>query len=359
MADESEQDQASKTEDPTPRKLEEARKRGQVAISREVNAWLLLIATTLIVGTMMTNLFRDLGPMMARYLGQADDLPTGPGGIGHVLYEAVISGLWVMLPIFALLMLAAFIGPFAQAGPLFVPELLKMDLQKISPIKGLERLFSRKAILEFVRGLVKISVVSVVTYFILHPYLPHVDHFVGLPMALLMDELHRVTLRLLIGIAIVLMIFAGLDLFYQRFDYYHRMRMTKQEVKDEYRQTEGDPMIRGRLRQLRLQRARQRMMQNVPKADVVITNPTHFAVALQYLPDEMQAPKVVAKGADLIAARIREVARASKVEIVENPPLARALYDKVEIDQIIPPDLYKAVAEVITYVFKKTGKMRA
>jgi flagellar biosynthetic protein FlhB len=358
MAEGQENDDTSKTEEPTPRKLEESRKKGQVAISREMSSWLLLVATTLVIGAMVGGMFSNLTIDMQKYLSSAHQMPTGPGGLAAILGDAVMQSLWYTLPVFAILIVAAFMGPFAQVGPLFAPEVLKFDLQKISPIQGFKRLFSMKSLIEFAKGVVKIVVVSIVTYFVLSPYLSSADHFVGLDFNLMLNELWQIVLRLLMAVTIVMFLFAGLDLVYQRYDFYTRMKMTQQEVKDEYRQSEGDPLIRGRLKQLRLERARQRMMQNVPKADVVITNPTHFAVALQYTPEEMMAPKVIAKGADDVAARIRKVANDHAIEIVENPPLARALYEKVDLDQTIPTELYKAVAEVITYVFKKTGKLK-
>lgn len=357
MADGEQDDDASKTEDPTPKKLEEARKRGQVALSRELSTWLLLLASTLVVGAMMGTMFMDLTTIMQKFLSAADQMPVGPGGIGVVLTQTFLGVMGVITLPLLLLMAAAFFGPFAQIGPLFTTETITPDLQKISIMKGLSRLFSRKSLLEFFKGLVKIGVVSIATYFVLAPYLPGAEHMVGLGFPLLLDELHNMTMRLLTAVAMIMMVFAIADVTYQRYDLYTRLRMTPQELKDEYRQTEGDPMIRGRLRQLRQEKARKRMMQNVPKADVIITNPTHYAVALQYDPDTMPAPKVVAKGADFIAKRIREIARENNIELVENKPLARALFDTVEIDQIIPADLYRAVAEVITYVFKKSGKL--
>ncbi len=358
MAEGDDQDDSSKTEDPTQRKLEESRRKGQVPLSREASTWLLLLTSTVVTATMMGTVFNNLTFDMQRYLSEAHNLPTGPGGIAQVLSDAVMGSLWLTMPVFLILIVAALLGPLAQVGILFAPELIKPDLQKISPIKGMQRLFSIKSVIEFIKGVVKIVVVSIVTYVVLIPYLQGVEHFVGLNFAVLLAELLEIVVRLLIAITIVMFLFAGLDVVYQRFDFYKRMRMTQQELKDEYRQTEGDPTTRARLKQLRMERARQRMMQNVPKADVVITNPTHFAVALQYKSDEMLAPKVIAKGADDVAARIRAVATEHKIEIVENPPLARALFDKVDLDQIIPPELYKAVAEVITYVFKKTGKIK-
>lgn len=357
MSDDSSDDSA-KTEDPTPRKLEDSRNRGQVAISREFNTWLMLVAGTFVIGSTLSGLFSTLAVELARYLGEADKFSTGTGGISAVLGQAVWDTMKVLFVPMGILMAAAFLGPFMQVGPLFSTHSLAPDLQKISVMKGISRLFSLRSVLEFAKGLIKLGVVSVVTYFILKPYLPGAEHFIGLEMPFMLSEIMTITMRLLLAVLMVMMIFAGIDITYQRYDLYQRLRMTKQEIKDEYRQTEGDPMVRGRLKQLRLERARQRMMQNVPKADVIITNPTHFAIALQYDPDVMPAPKVVAKGADEVARRIRELAKEHNIELYENPPLARALFDTVEVDQIIPPDLYKAVAEVITYVFKKTGKMK-
>lgn len=357
MADE-EQDQSSKTEDPTQHKLDESRRRGQVPLSREVNTWILLLASTFVVTSMGDDVARALTIHMRHYLEFAHSMPTGPGGIAAVLVDSFMVTFSDIFMAFIVLVIAAFAGPFAQVGPLFAPETIKPSLQKISIIKGVERLFSMKSIIEFLKGLIKITVVSVVTYFILKPYLPNIEHMVGVPMSLLLQDMMIMTTRLLTAICVVMMIFAGLDLAYQRFEYYQRQRMTKDELKDEIKQTEGDPAAKGRLRQLRLERSKRRMMQSVPTADVVITNPTHFAIALQYDPDKMAAPKVVAKGADFLAARIREIAKDHKIEIVENPPLARALYEKVEVDQYIPIELYKAVADVISYVFRKSGKLK-
>lgn len=164
--------------------------------------------------------------------------------------------------------------------------------------------------------------------------------------------------RLMVGILVVLLVIAVIDLLYQRFEHYKRMRMTKQELKDEYKQTEGDPHIKARLRQLRTERARQRMIQAVPRADVVITNPTHYSIALEYKPETMEAPVCIAKGLDNVALRIREVAKEHNIVLFENPPLARVLYDTVDIDETIPSEHYKAVAEVISYVFKLRGRLR-
>jgi flagellar biosynthetic protein FlhB len=179
-----------------------------------------------------------------------------------------------------------------------------------------------------------------------------------MPPYAFLEELRGLVARLMVGILIILLVIAVLDVLYQRFEHYKKMRMTKQELKDEYKQSEGDPHVKARLRQLRRERARARMMQAVPEADVVITNPTHFAVALKYKPEEMPAPVCVAKGQDAIAQKIREVAKEHDVEIYENPPLARSLFELVELEQEIPQELYQGVAEVISYVFQKQGKLK-
>jgi len=190
------------------------------------------------------------------------------------------------------------------------------------------------------------------------PYFDNMEHFIGLPMILVLKELQSLVIKLMIGVLIIALIIAVIDLVYQRFDNAKKMRMTKQEVKDEYKQTEGDPHVKGKLRQLRMEKGRQRMMQAVPSADVVITNPTHYSIALKYDPDTMEAPICVAKGTDELALRIRTVAKEHNIELFENRPLARSLYDVVEIDGTIPIEHYQAVAEVISFVFKRKGKMR-
>ncbi|MGZ9109302.1 MAG: flagellar biosynthesis protein FlhB [Micavibrio sp.] len=352
-----EQDDASKTEDPTPKRLEEARRKGQVALSRELNSWLMLLCATILIMTMASPMMADLTRLLRIYLEQSHSLPGAPGGFRIVLGDAFKQIMMILaLPLLAL-MLAAFLGPFLQIGPLFAPEVIKMDMSKISIVKGFSRLFSMRAILEFVKGLLKIALVTVVGTVLLLPFFGGIEHMVGLPIPIMLDEMKVLVVRMMAGTLIVFLVIAIIDVVYQRMEYMKKLRMTKQELKEEYRQSEGDPMVKAKLRQLRSEKARQRMMANVPKADVVITNPTHFAVALQYDPDTMEAPLCLAKGVDDLALRIRKAAKESDVTIYENPPLARVLYDTVEIDESIPPEHYKAVAQVISFVFRQKGKL--
>lgn len=358
MAEEDGQtDDSQKTEEPTPKKLEEARKRGQVALSREVNNWVMLAAATLFIvafsGTMMSAFF----DMFKVFIEQAHDLPAMPGGLGVVLGESVKIALKIMFLPFLILLAAAFFAPFLQIGPLFAPEIIKPDLSKISIIKGFGRLFSMRSLMEFVKGILKISVVGLVAGIIIYPYLDKFEHMMDMPISMSVIELRFLVIKMMVGVLVILMVIAMIDLVYQRYEYNKKMRMSRQEIKDEYKQSEGDPHIKGKLRQLRMERARQRMMQDVPTADVVITNPTHFSIALKYNPDENPAPIVIAKGVDEVALRIREVAKENDITLYENKPLARALYDVVDIGEMIPTEHFKAVAEIISYVFRLKGKL--
>lgn len=358
MADNSEQDDAQKTEEPTPKRLEDARKKGQVALSREVNNWVMLLTATLLIGVMAGAVMRRLTIYMRSFIEKSHEVTFAPETMGAILNSTFLEVLTILALPFLILMAAAFLAPFLQVGPLFAPEALKPDLSKISPMKGFKRLFSLRSIMEFVKGILKIAVIATVGVILLYPFYDNIEHMVGLPMPLMLDEMMIMVMRLLTGILIALVIVAVIDLLYQRTEHMKKMRMTKQELKDEYKQTEGDPHIKARLRQLRQEKARQRMMQAVPEADVVITNPTHYAIALKYDPDTMEAPQCIAKGADDVALRIREIARENDIVIYEEPPLARALFDMMDIDDFIPAEHYQAVAKIISYVFQLKGRLK-
>ncbi|MCD8563142.1 MAG: flagellar biosynthesis protein FlhB [Alphaproteobacteria bacterium] len=351
MADD-QPDDSQKTEEPTSKKLDEARKKGQVPLSREVNNFLMILAGTILLASSSNSIFSNLSNLMRAFIEKSYTAPDSPEDIGHLLGMTFTDVFFIVgLAIFGLLVISV-VGPLGQIGPLFAPEKIKPDISKISPMKGLGRLFSMNSLVEFAKGLIKIGLLSFVGVLIIVPYFDDLGRIMDISFADFLDELKEMVLQLLTGMLVVLFVIAAADLFYQRYQHYKQMRMTKQEVKDEFKQSEGDPHVKGRLRQLRAEKARKRMMQNVPKADVVITNPTHYAVALQYDPETMDAPLCLAKGADDIALKIREVAKEHDIVIYENPPLARALYAVVDVDEIIPPDQYKAVAEVISYVFR-------
>lgn len=354
MADDD--DDAQKTEEPTQKKLDDARKKGDLPLSREVNHWFMLLAGTLLITVMGGPILKDLAEILRVFIAQSHSF-IGLEGLGLALMNALLGSLKVLfLPLLGLVFIA-FFGPFSQVGPLFSTETIQPKLSKISPIQGAKRLFSVKALVEFAKGIFKLAAVAVVGTVIIMPYFGQLEQFITMTVPVMMSELNTLVLKMMIGVLIVVFIIAMIDLIFQRQQHHKKMRMTRQEIKDEYKQTEGDPHVRARLRQLRSEKARQRMMQAVPEADVVITNPTHFAIALKYNPDDMAAPQCVAKGIDETALRIREVAKEHDIEIVENKPLARALYDVVEIEEMIPNEYFKAVAEIISFVFKRQGRL--
>ena len=358
MAEGEQEDDAQKTEEPTPKKLEEARKKGQVPLSREINNWMMLFAATMLIATVAGSMFTDLKNALEYFLSHAHEIPYGDGGVGFALFQGFKHTMKaIAFPLFVLV-LTAFLGPFLQVGPLFSAQSIKPELSKISPMKGVSRLFSTRSLVEFGKGIMKIVVIGVIGTIILAPFVDRFEHIVGLSMMQFMDEMRILVIRLMMGVLLVLAVIAAIDLIYQRNEHYKKMRMTKQELKDEYKQTEGDPQIKARLRQLRSQRAQQRMMQAVPDANVVITNPTHYSIALKYEQDSMEAPVCLAKGMNETALRIREVAKEHDIMLFENKPLARALYDSVEVDETIPFEHFKAVAEVISFVFKQKGGLR-
>jgi flagellar biosynthetic protein FlhB len=356
MADE---DDSQKTEEPTQKKLDETRKKGQVPMSREMNNWIMLLAGTIIISGYGGYFVQELGIILKNIveISAFTNISEKEGAFSELMIMITMDIFWLIAPIFLFLSIAAFLAPFIQIGPLFAPESIKPKLDKISPIQGFTRIFSMRSLMEFVKGLIKIALITGVASIILYPYMSGIDHFMQLEVLDILKEILAIFIRMMVGILAVFFVVAALDVFYQRYEHMKKMRMSKQEIKDEYKQAEGDPHVKGRLKQLRMQKAQQRMMSNVPEADVVITNPTHYAVALKYKPESMDAPVMVAKGVDEVAMRIREVAKEHDITIYEAPPLARALFDTMDIDDMIPEEHFKAVAKVISYVFKLKGKM--
>jgi len=355
MADGADQDQ--KTESPSGRKLARGRQQGQVAQSREVNTWFMLMAGTAIVLFMSQPIANVLRRMLIDFMQLHNFL--GRDGVRWPQLEGTLGevGFMLLLPV-AVTIFAAVAGTVVQIGLLFATEKLGFDVRRLSLAAGMKRLFSVRSGIELLKNLVKMGVVAAVSAWMIFPAINQLPKMAAEPVEYLPGQLYALILRLLLAVLAVVTVLALTDYAYARFSFMRMMRMTKQEVKEEHKQSEGDPKIKAKLRQIRIERARRRMMASVPKASVVITNPTHFAVALQYELGEAGAPKVVAKGTDLVALRIRELAEEHGVPIVENPPLARALYASVEIDHEVPPEHYKAVAEIISYVFRLKGKIR-
>jgi flagellar biosynthetic protein FlhB len=349
MADES--DDTEHTEDPTPRRLEEAIKRGDVVKSAEVATWFTIAGATLIVMVFAVPMTESLETTFRGLLEHSDQIPAdGPAlvDLTRALATRVLGALGVPL---LLLSLAALIGNGIQHRILFSVEPIMPQLSRVSPGAGLKRLFSKQALANFTKGLIKLALFGAVIAALLWPQRNRIMGLIDVDPAAILPFTRSLTMEMLGTVVAILAVVAAADYLFQYRQWYDRHKMSVREMKEEYRQAEGDPAIKGKIRQLRMARARKRMMAQVPKASVVITNPTHFAVALQY-ERGMNAPICLAKGADLIARKIREVAEAHDIPIVENPPLARALHGTVEIDQEIPQEHYRAVAEIIGYVMR-------
>lgn len=351
-----EDDQDNKTEDPTPKRMEEALKKGQIANSREVGSFLMLGLLALTIAWLAPDIMRNAKLLLLPFIADADSLPTSGTELNKLLLHTALGSLGLIAVPLALGICAAIFSGILQNGFVLSSEPIMPKLDKISPLAGVKRLFSIRSLIEFVKSLIKIIIIGFVAFLAVYPELSHISQLPNSTPEAMLLFLAKLALRMTGGVVIAMFFIAILDVLLQRFQHIRSLRMSRQEVKDEYKQSEGDPMIKMRLRRLRMERAKNRMMQNVPKADVVITNPTHFAVALKYDPPNMKAPTVVAKGQDLIALKIREIAEDSNVPIVENPPLARALFQSAELDQEIPVNHYEAVAKIISYVYQLKGK---
>lgn len=354
MAD---QDEDSKTEEPTGKRLADARQRGQVPSSREVPTWILLAATGAILMLAGPNIAAGFRDSLSSYLRSAHEISFSLDDIGAVLVGTLFDSLLLLGPVLVIFFILAAASFIIQNGWLISGEPIKPKLSKISPLAGAKRYLQAKMYVEFAKNLLKISIVAAVGLII---FAPEFNRLTILPRLSTEDHLYEILhvfMRILVGVLAVYFVIMIFDVLFQRMQHRKQLRMTKQEVKEEFKNAEGDPHVKARLRQIRTKRAMNRMMQAVPEADVVVTNPTHFACALAYKPDQgMEAPILIAKGQDLVALKIRELATENDITIVENPPLARALFATCEIDQEVPEEHYRAVAEVISYVWNLRGR---
>jgi flagellar biosynthetic protein FlhB len=351
-------EQSSKTEDPSQKKLDDAHKRGDVVKSQEVNNWFMIAGSGLLFSMMAAPTTTGLANSLKLLLANADQFEIGGPALGSFFSSLAMTIMLVALV--PLVVLAGFgiAANLVQHRPLLSVEPLTPKFSKISPIEGGKRLFSRDALVNFVKGVIKLTVVGGIVFAVLWPERDKLETMVTLDPAMLLPMFQEMGLKVFGAVLAVVTIIAIADYVYQRQRWWNRLKMTVQEVRDEYKQMEGDPKIKGRIRSIRNERSRRRMMANVPKATVVITNPTHFAVALRY-DKSMKAPECVAKGADDVAFRIRELAKEHDVPIIENPPLARALFASVDIDETIPTEHFKAVAQVIGFVMRMRDGKRA
>ncbi|MBF0621518.1 MAG: flagellar biosynthesis protein FlhB [Magnetococcales bacterium] len=357
MAEDSDKD--SKTEEPTPKRLEESRKKGQVATSREVSTAFLFLGTVLLFFFQGQALWQSLQNKMRFLLsGQITDDLTREG-VELLFEELVIEVMKDLLPFFMTLMVLAILAALVQHGFMVSWEAVAPKFSKVNPLSGLKRLFSMRSLVEMIKSVIKMTIIGVVVWWAIEDSAMQALVLTDTTIMEIVSMLGNDSMKVIWNVTMAFVLIAILDFLYQKWEYIKGLRMTKQEVKDEMKQMEGDPLLKGRIRQIQREMAQRRMMQEVPEADVVITNPTHFSIAIKYTPGEMSAPKVTAKGRGPVAGRIRERAKESGVPLVENPPLARVLYRDVELDQSVPPDLFKAVAEVLAYVYNLKGRQPA
>lgn len=350
-------DDGEKTEEPTQKKLEDAFKKGDIAKSQEVNLFFGLIAGTLAVAAMSTLVSRDVMVLLQRFISRPHDIVVDEASI-LALTKQIISGAGAVLFLPLLLfMVAGVAGNLVQHKPLMTTEKIKPKLNKISLLQGAKRLFSSQSIANFLKGLFKLIVVTSLIIWAVWPDKEMLSQLVSVEMNQLLAVILQMVVKIFIVALVAMAPIALGDYMFQKQTWMKKQRMSVKEIKDEYKQMEGDPLIKGKIRQLRMERARGRMMAEVPNAAVVITNPTHYAIALKY-DESMATPICVAKGIDEVALRIRAVAKDNDVTIVENPPLARALYASIELEDEIPAEHFKAVAQVIGYVMRLKGKMQ-
>lgn len=356
MADD--RDPSQQTEEPTQKRLEDARQHGDSVKSPEVSAFILLLGGAMAISLFGASTAKGIAVAMRVFLEQPEQMSLDPSDImGLARHTMMVLG-GLLAPAFILMMAAAIGGHLIQGRPSFTPEKIKPDFAKLSPVAGFKRMFGIEGLTNLVKGLAKILLVGFAIWTQIWPERTMLESVLSQSPLSVVGDMSHLLFKVLVAALAAIAGIAALDYFMQRYRFLQRNRMSKQEIKEEFRQNEGDPQVKAKVRQIRQERAKRRMIASVPEATVIITNPTHYAVALKYESGKMAAPICVAKGVDALALKIREVAKEHNVPIVENPPLARALHATVEVDEVIPQEHFKAVAQVIGYVMRLTGKIK-
>jgi flagellar biosynthetic protein FlhB len=353
------QDKSQQTEEPTQKRLEQAREQGDVVKSTEITAFVLLGGGTLAIAMFGKYTAMALVRSLTMFIEQPDAMSVDGAGLSAMARFLLPQIAMALMPIFGVVAAAGITGHVLQARPGFSLDKIVPNFAKVSPLAGFQRLFGPEGWMNLLKGLLKIVIVGVAIWSQLWPERGGLESILNQSTVAVVGDMSHLLFKVLMTSLIALGVIAGLDYFWQRMRWMSRNRMSKQEIKEEYRQNEGDPHIKSKIRQLRQERARKRMMTAVPQATVVIMNPTHYAVALKYESGKMAAPVCVAKGIDALALRIRAVAEENGVPVIENPPLARALHAAIEIDDPVPAEHFKAVAQIIGYVMRLQGKLPA
>jgi flagellar biosynthesis protein FlhB len=350
-----------KTEKASSKKKQDARQKGQVLQSREITSAIILIFVFIGLRMFGGFIYSEIATYAKKVLTvypQMSDFATFPVMAG-LFTEAVMVIMKATSPIFAIAIVTGLLGGYAQVGFLFTTETLGFKFNRINPLSGFKRMFSIHAVVELMKSVIKVTVITYIAYSYLKSEANNVMGIMDMEAMSIASYIGTVSINVALRICFALVLLGVLDYGYQWWEYERNLKMSKQEIKEEYKQMEGNPEIKAKIKQKQRQISMRRMLQDVPKADVVITNPTHFAIAVKYDAEKGAAPLVLAKGQDFIALRMREIAKEHKVEIVENKPLARTLYETVDIGDAIPPELYQAVAEVLAFVYSLKGKGRA
>ncbi len=341
-----------KTEPATPKRLQEMREKGQVAKSREVPSVAILIASLLVFYFLGAAMIREFMDLMEWAFSHSVEIQVEQANAHWLIIELFRRGLKTIAPLLVILVVVGLLSNYLQVGFLFSLQAIAPKFSKLDPIKGFARMFSKQALVELAKSIFKVLIVACVAFFTVREEVKNIIPLMDQEIWSIMSYIGDVCFTIFLRTSWVLIVLAVVDYAFQKWDFKQEAKMTKQEVKDEFKQREGDPLIKSRVRQAQREMAKRRMMESVPKADVVITNPVHLAIALEYKVQNMSAPQVTAKGSRLMAERIKEIARQHHIPIVENKPLAQAIFKGVEIGQEIPAVFYKAVAEILSYVYK-------
>lgn len=350
--------EGSKTEKATPKKRRDERKKGNVFLSQDAVSVTTLLGACAVLWLLAGTIVRELSAFMTACIAACGGSLSVADQVRELERQGILLLVQSVLPLLLTTAVCAIAATFAQTRMLVSGELLKPKFSRINPLQGIKRLFSLKSVIDALKGIIKIGLLLVIIYFTIQALVQESYKYLYTDLQAACLHLFDCAKDMVIRIAIAFIAIAALDFLYQWWDYERQLRMSKQEIKEEYKQTEGDPQVKGKIKQIQRERAQRRMMQQVPSADVVIRNPTHFAVALRYKPEQDAAPVVLAKGQDALALRIVKVAEEHKVAVIENVPLARSLYASTELDREIPPELYGPVAEVLVYIFRLNNDKR-
>jgi flagellar biosynthetic protein FlhB len=346
-----------KTEQPTEKRLDEARKKGQIAQSRELPTCLMILFTSIFLYFVASHGFHEMFKVYVSYVRNIN-IDINASNIYTILSFAAYRWVWIMMPLFALLIIITIFGTVVQTGFMWSPEAMQFKFENINPLNGIKKLFSKRSAIEVLKSILKICLLAYIAYSIIIKELPAILSLPGKDTRAIIEYLGTTCFYLAIKVSIIFLFIAVLDYLFQKWQHKKDLMMTHQEVKEEFKEREGNPLVKSRIRSLQRDMARRRMIEDVKTADVIVTNPTHFAIGLKYQFGAMLAPKIVAKGAGFVAEKIKEVARMHNVPLIENKPIARALFYAVKVGDYIPEQFYVIVAELLAAVYRQRNRVR-